>query len=511
MIELPQGLTHCRVEAFGSGEFIPIRVPAWPDSIQARQVGIVSTYECVAAIEWDRRGRPLHAVVFGHGAVPVAPAQIIEFLQTRPDDSSIESPILILLSQYLGTSSNRAKKWSEPKYPDSQDTMFLGSIFALAIKSNRWICCGVRSHLDTETEKFLPIVISTGNRRWKASQQQLYIPPESNSNLALHGIAYGAGRWVAVGSHSTILQSNNGKDWTVLIGFFVEGNQDIQGHQTFQDIVFANNIFILPGGEIGDDEEEAIALDPKFRGIAKSGDGLTWESSLTRTPGDSWIRAAWGNGRWVVMGRRATEIPGDPFNPTPPPPGPFNPYPGIEYRMRFNLNGQFDSYEFFRWHRREGNGWVCGTTERPDSSSTEGATQWVDVDIGDTFEYIPSGWERNVNGGRETHVRFSLRMRDAEGRFKSIGGASVIIVYSYTHWISNSWDETHRFSGCPLGSFTEETRITNLSAEYDFLGAPPPPPPPGPPPFPPVSADSKIEYTAISASSEGAEIWTEHP
>ncbi len=134
------------------------------------------------------------------GAVRWLPSSRID---KRIENKPVKSPNLVLLSQYLGTSSNRARKWTEPKYPGSEDTMFLGQILELSIHNSKWVCCGSRSHLNTETEKFIPIAVSIKNRKYKASQQQLYIPPEFDSSLTLHSIAHGSEGIVAVGSQSS--------------------------------------------------------------------------------------------------------------------------------------------------------------------------------------------------------------------------------------------------------------------------------------------------------------------
>ena len=135
---------------------------------------------------------------------------------------------------------------------------------------------------NTEGEMF----IATDPRQWSV----LRVAED------LNGIAYGAGRFVAVGNRSTVLSSSDGRDWTYAFGGRKNSNlPDLFG------VAFGNNIFVAVGGS-----------GPY---MATSRDGSEWVEQNALALGTSeWLRGVvFGNGLFVAAGERiegtATHVP----------------------------------------------------------------------------------------------------------------------------------------------------------------------------------------------------------
>jgi len=132
--------------------------------------------------------------------------------------------------------------------------------------------------------------------------------------IEINGVAYGNGRWIAVGNHGGGSYSdNNGESWTV-----IEPGCEDYGDAGTEGLKFGwegdyyspgNSVFNIAYGKDDEDNNLWVAVGEEGK-ASYSNDGLNW---TVLTPGtDSGIRfgtshdaysVAYGNGRWVVVGQ----------------------------------------------------------------------------------------------------------------------------------------------------------------------------------------------------------------
>lgn len=105
----------------------------------------------------------------------------------------------------------------------------------------------------------------------------------------LRGVAWSGARFVAVGDDATVLRSDDGYVWT--------STSDPIAGMVLHDVGWGGGAFVAVGGVPGSDPAPLLLL--------ASTDGVSW------TPGTAaresfhgpLLRVAWGNGRWVALGR----------------------------------------------------------------------------------------------------------------------------------------------------------------------------------------------------------------
>jgi len=103
------------------------------------------------------------------------------------------------------------------------------------------------------------------------------------TNAELQGVTYGGGRFVVVGEGSLILTSTNGENWvTAPVSPLIE----------FFDVTYGNGRFVIAG-------RPNFTASPK---ILVSSNGLDWVDATFLTPSASWLRAiAYGAGAFVTI------------------------------------------------------------------------------------------------------------------------------------------------------------------------------------------------------------------
>ena len=109
--------------------------------------------------------------------------------------------------------------------------------------------------------------------------------PQGND---LQALAYGNGRYVAVGAYGTILSSTNGADWTL---YSVETNIAING------VAFGNGTFAAVGYR---HPAQALYL-AELDFVLTSTDGMNWTERPTGQTNHLW-NVAYGNGLFVAVG-----------------------------------------------------------------------------------------------------------------------------------------------------------------------------------------------------------------
>ncbi|MBD2751600.1 T9SS type A sorting domain-containing protein [Spirosoma validum] len=100
--------------------------------------------------------------------------------------------------------------------------------------------------------------------------------PATGTDYNLYDITYGNGQFVAVGYYGTVLTSPNAITWTKRYLGLIE---------TMQGVVYANNQFITVGTS-----------------IRRSTDGTVWQATNAPDGQSNLTSAAYGNGRYVVIG-----------------------------------------------------------------------------------------------------------------------------------------------------------------------------------------------------------------
>lgn len=101
-------------------------------------------------------------------------------------------------------------------------------------------------------------------------------------NVTWNAIAYGNGKYVAVGENGQIAYSSNGVSWTLL--------ENIGGtRQEWLDVVYGNGKFVAVGS----------VSNPSTPRVAYSSDGISWtHKDITFSPSS----IAYGNGKFVAVG-----------------------------------------------------------------------------------------------------------------------------------------------------------------------------------------------------------------
>ena len=100
--------------------------------------------------------------------------------------------------------------------------------------------------------------------------------PASGTDYNLYDITYGNGQFVAVGYYGAVLTSPNAIAWTKRYIGLIE---------TMQGVIYANNQFVTVGTS-----------------IRRSTDGVTWQATSAPDGKSNLTSAAYGNGRYVVIG-----------------------------------------------------------------------------------------------------------------------------------------------------------------------------------------------------------------
>jgi hypothetical protein len=126
--------------------------------------------------------------------------------------------------------------------------------------------------------------------------------PAGLDGFAWYSVAWGNGQFVAVGASAEIASSPDCVSWTERnAGRLV--SDPAQGVSGFlQDVTFGNGQFVAVGWEVDPATQLAGAL------VATSPDGLVWTQRPTGLPADaerSLQAIAWGDGRYVAIGRQS--------------------------------------------------------------------------------------------------------------------------------------------------------------------------------------------------------------
>ena len=100
--------------------------------------------------------------------------------------------------------------------------------------------------------------------------------PATGTSYNLYDITYGNGQFVAVGYYGAVLTSPNAMTWT---------KRDIGLLETMQGVVYANNQFVTVGTS-----------------IRRSTDGATWQATSAPDGQSNLSSVAYGNGRYVTFG-----------------------------------------------------------------------------------------------------------------------------------------------------------------------------------------------------------------
>ncbi len=99
----------------------------------------------------------------------------------------------------------------------------------------------------------------------------------------IHNVAFGDGRFVAVGLNGLIETSTNGADWRVV---------DSGVTNALADVVYANNLFVVVGAQ---------------GTILRSSDGITWIPCASPAT-NVWISVTSGAGIFMAAGRPSSEV-----------------------------------------------------------------------------------------------------------------------------------------------------------------------------------------------------------
>ncbi len=121
--------------------------------------------------------------------------------------------------------------------------------------------------------------------------------PVSIPHLWLHDVAYGAGKFVAVGSDQKVLTSTDGVSWTTYAVTYPIGQETIMQSIVYSDI---KGKFVAVGTRSNTGQN--------FRGkILTSVDGITWTVTYS-DPSYSLWDVTYGNGSFVAVGGRSDTI-----------------------------------------------------------------------------------------------------------------------------------------------------------------------------------------------------------
>lgn len=126
-------------------------------------------------------------------------------------------------------------------------------------------------HTLTAVLLLLKIITANGQTKWVHQ----YLTPQQQ----LFDLAYGAGKYVAVGGNSKIYTSTDAASWETL-------QTELSEYGTLSSIIYANNRFVAVGG-------------PGV--IVTSPDGKYWTSRVSGT-NNTLQSVAYGNGTYVVVG-----------------------------------------------------------------------------------------------------------------------------------------------------------------------------------------------------------------
>ena len=172
----------------------------------------------------------------------------------------------------VAISADDGETWSSSSLPTGHSTRWN----AIAFGSNNFVTLGYNSNVaayssdgSTWTDVTLP-----STERWT-------------------GIAYGGGRFVAVSSQMTVNTSavystNDGTSWTASNSKF--GND--WGVNTMCSLVYGNNMFLAIGGINTASDKIAYSTDG----------GETWRGGIISSS-QTWMRAAYGNGKFVAVAK----------------------------------------------------------------------------------------------------------------------------------------------------------------------------------------------------------------
>jgi len=110
--------------------------------------------------------------------------------------------------------------------------------------------------------------------------------PASLDGSQISSVAYGNGRWVAVGGQGRIAHSTDGISWTATVSML----PTLGVHSRITSVAYGNGRWVAVGGE----------------GMAHSTDGINWTAILAGAAGSTFTSpmrgVAYGNGRWVAVG-----------------------------------------------------------------------------------------------------------------------------------------------------------------------------------------------------------------
>jgi hypothetical protein len=164
----------------------------------------------------------------------------------------------------LGTvfTSTNGLDWTRRKLPDIIEAIDQ-DLFGVAYGAGRFVAVG-------------------SGRAYYSSEGVEWTAAEFADTDTLYGIAYGAGRFVAVG-RGLIYTSTDGAVWTMA------GVNQVDGG--FYGVAFGGGIFVAVNGNDG--------------AIYTSTDGLAWNGS-SLTNGLPLYAVAYGNSRWVAVGVQGT-------------------------------------------------------------------------------------------------------------------------------------------------------------------------------------------------------------
>ncbi|MCL1867420.1 MAG: putative Ig domain-containing protein [Paludibacter sp.] len=126
------------------------------------------------------------------------------------------------------------------------------------------------------------VAVGYGSGKIAYSSDGINWTAATNSGYDLSKVVWGKDKFVAVGSSGKMVYSSNGETWTAVT------NSTFTSGDTINAIAWGNNTFVA-GGSGGK--------------MAYSSDGITWQAVTNSTFDDSIRDIKWGNDRFVAMAR----------------------------------------------------------------------------------------------------------------------------------------------------------------------------------------------------------------
>lgn len=127
------------------------------------------------------------------------------------------------------------------------------------------------------------VAVGDGGVIYVSTDRKIWSPRSSGTSQNLNSVTYGAGIFVAVGESNTRVVSNNGDSWSV---------GTIATNFTPKSIVFGNSLFIASG-----------FIGASDSGIYSSPDSTTWTQRLNSVAGGGIYAMSWSGARFVGGGQ----------------------------------------------------------------------------------------------------------------------------------------------------------------------------------------------------------------